>query len=163
MRCIDKTQDRMSVPITGAVECEMSTRMRITRAAELPTLAVFRDFIDAACKPRGIDAQTCYDLKLAMDEACTNVITHGYAGMNPGSLILDLEFEPQRVVVTITDFGHPFEPYEPAEPDAGAGLEDRPTGGFGLFFIYKTMDHVDYQTTEEGNRLILTKQLTVTA
>ena len=137
----------------------MSDKLRITRAAELPTLAVFRDFIDAACLRRGIDAATCYDLKLAMDEACTNVITHGYAGMNPGSLILDLEFEPRQVVVTITDFGHPFEPYEPDAPDASAALEDRPTGGFGLFFIYSTMDQVDYQTTEEGNRLILTKKL----
>ena len=89
----------------------MSDKLRITRAAELPTLAVFRDFIGAACQQRGIDAATCYDLKLAMDEACTNIITHGYAGMNPGSLILDLEFEPRQVVVTITDFGHPFEPY----------------------------------------------------
>lgn len=141
----------------------MSEKMRITRAAELPTLAVFRDFIGAACTPRGIDAQTTYDLKLAMDEACTNIITHGYAGMNPGSLILDLKFEPEQVTVTITDFGHPFEPYEPAAPDASAGLEDRPTGGFGLFFIYKTMDHVDYQTTEEGNRLSLTKRLKVPA
>jgi len=135
----------------------MGEKLRITRAAELRTLGVFRDFIDAACKPRGIDAPTCYDLKLAMDEACTNVITHGYAGMNPGSLMLDLEFDPQQVVMTITDFGHPFEPYEPPAPDPSAALEDRPTGGFGLFFIYRTMDHVDYQTTEEGNRLTLTK------
>ena len=162
-RFIDKSRLWTILPITLAVKGDMSAKLRITRAAELPTLALFRDFIEAACQPRGIDAQTCYDLKLAVDEACTNVITHGYAGMNPGSLILDLEFEPQRVVVTITDFGHPFEPYEPAEPDAAAGLEDRPTGGFGLFFIYKTMDHVDYQTTEEGNRLILTKQLRVAA
>jgi serine/threonine-protein kinase RsbW len=144
----------------------MGEKLRITRAAELETLAVFRDFIDAACKRRGIDAQTCYALKLAMDEACTNVITHGYAGMNPGSLILDLEFDPQQVVVTITDFGHPFEPYEPPAPDASAAMDDRPTGGFGLFFIYSTMNHVDYRTTEEGNRLILTKRIepgTVTA
>lgn len=141
----------------------MSDTLRITRAAELSTLSVFRDFIDAACKPRGIDAETTYNLKLAMDEACTNVITHGYAGMNPGSLILDLEFEPEQITVTITDFGHPFEPYEPPAPDAQAALEDRPTGGFGLFFIYKTMDRVDYQTTEEGNRLILTKRLKVPA
>lgn len=138
----------------------MSEKLRITRAAELRTLGVFRDFIDAACKSRGVDAQACYDLKLAMDEACTNIIQHGYAGMNPGSLMLDLDFNSQQVAVTITDFGHPFEPYEPVAPDARAVLEDRPTGGFGLFIIYNTMDKVDYQTTEEGNRLTLTKRLT---
>jgi serine/threonine-protein kinase RsbW len=116
--------------------------------------------IDSGCKQQpGIDAQTCYDLKLAVDEACTNIITHGYAGMNPGSIILALDLDPQQAVMTITDFGHPFEPTEPPMPDVGAGLEDRPTGGFGLFFIYQTMDDVRYETTEAGNCLTLVKRL----
>lgn len=138
----------------------MTDTLRITRAAELETLAVFRDFIAQACAHNGIDADTSYALQLAMDEACTNVIQHGYAGMNPGSLMLDLEIAPQQAVMKITDFGRPFEPYEPEAPDASAALRDGDTGGFGLYFIYNTMDSVDYRTTEEGNCLILTKKLT---
>jgi len=95
-------------------------------------------------------------MKLAIDEACANVITHGYAGMNPGSIMLELDLRPTRVIMTLTDFGHPFEPYEPEKPDLSGEL----AGGFGLYLIYRVMDAVDYQTTEEGNRLILTKQLT---
>jgi serine/threonine-protein kinase RsbW len=79
--------------------------------------------------------------------------------MNPGSIILALDFDPQQVVMTITDFGHPFEPTEPPMPDVEAGLEDRPTGGFGLYFIYQTMDDVRYETTEDGNCLTLVKRL----
>lgn len=137
----------------------MPTKLRLTKSAELESLGQFRKFIDEACAARGIDAETNYDLRLAVDEACTNVITHGYAGMNPGSIILDLEFAPHQVVVRLTDFGHPFEPYAPAAPDVAAALEDRPTSGFGLFIIYGTMDKIDYQTREEGNTLILTKRL----
>ncbi len=138
----------------------MTETLRITRAAELETLGVFRDFISQACARNYIDADTSYALQLAMDEASTNVIQHGYAGMNPGSLMLDLEIEPKQVVMRITDFGRPFEPYEPDTPDVSAALKDGETGGFGLFLIYNTMDSVDYRTTEEGNCLILTKKLT---
>ncbi len=138
----------------------MSERLCITRAAELETLGKFREFIAQACARNRIDDEACYAFQLAMDEACTNVIQHGYAGMNPGSLMLELEIEPKQVVMKITDFGRPFEPYEPKAPDASATLEDGETGGFGLFFIYNTMDAVDYRTTEEGNCLILTKKLT---
>ncbi len=138
----------------------MKNQHQITCSAELESLSVFRDFIEKACKQHQIvDDQICYDLKLAVDEACTNIITHGYAGMNPGSIILSLEMEPNKAVVTITDFGHPFEPSKASAPDVEAGLEDLPMGGFGLFFIYQTMDEINYETTEDGNRLTFIKQL----
>ena len=123
-------------------------------------LAIFRDFIKSACEqhPKITDL-TVYDLQLAVDEACTNIITHGYAGMNPGSVILALELFSDQVVVTLTDFGHPFEPSEPPPPDLEAGLEDFPTGGLGLFFIYQTMDEIFYESTEDGNCLTFIKKI----
>lgn len=138
----------------------MKNQYQTTRAAELESLALFRTFIDDACaRHPEIDQDVCYDLKLAIDEACTNIITHGYEGMNPGSIILILKLEPKRVVVHITDFGHPFEPYEPPEPDIEASLEEGFSGGFGLFFIYQTMDEIGYRTAEDGNHLEFVKQL----
>ena len=138
----------------------MSNRYQITRAAELKSLPAFRALIDSACREhRGIDDQTCYDLKLAVDEACTNIVTHGYAGMNPGSIILELELYAHQMVMTLTDFGHAFEPCEMPAPDLHAAMEGQPITGFGLFIIYQTMDHVDYETTEDGNRLTLVKRL----
>ncbi len=138
----------------------MRNQHQITRSAELESLSILREFIEKACKQhKRIDDHICYDLKLAVDEACTNIITHGYAGMNPGSIILSLEMAPNKVVVTITDFGHPFEPSEASAPDVEAGLEDLRMGGFGLFFIYQTMDEINYETTEDGNHLTFIKQL----
>lgn len=138
----------------------MTSRYHICRAAELESLTAFRDLIDRACAEHSaVDQQTCYDLKLAVEEACSNVITHGYAGMNPGSLMLALDFEQEQVRVTITDFGHPFEPCEPAAPDVEASLKDGLSQQFGLYFIYRTMDHIQYETAEDGNHLTFVKRL----
>ena len=138
----------------------MARKYRMTRAAELEVLTGFRDLIDRACEehPR-IDQQTCYDLKLAVEEACMNVVTHGYSGMNPGSIMLELQFEPGQVLVRLTDFGHPFEPYEPAAPDPETDLESGLTHGFGLHFIYQTMDLIGYNTAQDGNHLTFVKRL----
>ena len=100
-----------------------------------------------------------YDLQLAVDEACTNIIIHGYQDMNPGSIILSLEFVDDNIEISITDFGHAFEPIQTPAPNLEAGLEDRPTGGFGLFFIYQTMDEINYNTNLYGNRLTFIKKL----
>jgi serine/threonine-protein kinase RsbW len=138
----------------------LNHRRQLSRAAEYQSLAALRDFIEATCKGYpGVDDQVLYDLKLAVDEACTNIITHGYAGMNPGSIILAIDLSSQRITMTITDFGHAFEPSETPLPTVEAGLEDRETGGFGLYFIYRTMDEVDYECTEDGNHLTLVKRL----
>jgi anti-sigma regulatory factor (Ser/Thr protein kinase) len=140
--------------------CQLTSRYHICRAAELEALTAFRDLIDRACAEHpAVDQQTCYDLKLAVEEACSNVITHGYAGMNPGSLMLALDFEQEQVLVTITDFGHPFEPYEPDAPDVETSLEDGPSHGFGLHFIYQTMDDIGYESAEDGNHLTFVKRL----
>ncbi len=134
-------------------------KSQTTRAAELETLGEFRDFIDEFCLLAGVADDACHDLKLAVEEASTNIVTHGYAGMNPGSIMLALEFEPQLVTVEITDFGHPFEPAEPEPPDPESTLDDPTRGGLGLYFIYQTMDEIRYRSGEEGNALTFIKRL----
>jgi len=134
-------------------------RFQISLAAELESLKIFRDFIADCCMQHGIPNDIVSDLKLAVDEACTNIIQHGYKGMDPGSIILSLRLEPQRILVQITDFGHIFEPADAPKPDVEAALEDRELGGLGLFLIYQTMDNVDYRCSEEGNTLSFTKYL----
>ena len=132
---------------------------QISRSAELTTLSEFRKYIALICSQHPeVDENTLYDMQLAVDEACTNIISHGYKDMNPGSIILALEFNNECVEINLTDFGHAFEPSRRPAPNLDAGLEDRPTGGFGLFFIYQTMDNIDYTTNVFGNRLTFIKE-----
>jgi serine/threonine-protein kinase RsbW len=138
----------------------MSQRYQITRSAELESLRVFRDFIADCCANFDIPEGVVLDLKLAVDEACTNIIQHGYKGMDPGSIILSFRIEAKRILVQITDFGHIFEPADVPQPDIKAALEDREIGGLGLYLIYQTMDDIDYQASQEGNVLTFTKNLT---
>ena len=139
----------------------MTQRYQITHAAELESLELFRDFITDCCAQYNSPSDVVFDLKLAVDEACTNIITHGYKGMDPGSIILSFRIFPDRILVHITDFGHVFEPVETPKPDVEAALEDRELGGLGLYLIYQTMDKIDYQSSIEGNTLTFTKLFSV--
>lgn len=137
----------------------MAETVQTTRAAELETLGVFRDFIETECARFGIPEEVVDDLKLAMDEACSNIIMHGYEGMDPGSIILALQFLPERVIVQITDFGHVFEPDQALAPDLESTLEERQVGGLGWYLIFQTMDRVEYEYSGAGNVLTMHKQL----
>jgi serine/threonine-protein kinase RsbW len=135
----------------------MADRFQISLAAEVESLKEFRAFITECCAAHGLPSEVVLDLKLAVDEACTNIIQHGYKGMDPGSIILSFRIESERILVEITDFGHIFEPAEVPQPDIEAALEDRETGGLGLYLIYQTMDNIDYRSSGYGNTLTFTK------
>ncbi len=138
----------------------MAESYRITRAAYLESLGDFRIFLKDHCSLQpGADAEFVYDLQLAVDEACTNIITHGYSGMDPGSIILDLYLEADRITAALTDFGHSFEPDSAPMPNVDATVEERELGGFGLFFIRQSVDRLDYRVTEDGNTMTFTKYL----
>lgn len=138
----------------------MAETFRITRAAYLEALEDFREFLKEHCAGKnGMTDEVLYDLQLAVDEACTNIITHGYAGMDPGSVILDLEMTPEQIAITLTDFGHAFEPGRAPAPDVDAPIEERELGGFGLFFIQQSVDRMDYKVTEDGNKMVLIKKI----
>ena len=138
----------------------MASTHRITRAAYPESLNEFREFIKEHCAEiPGMTDEILYDIQLAVDEAATNIISHGYAGLEPGSIILDLDLAPDKLTVSLTDFGHSFEPDSAPLPDVNAPIEERELGGFGLFFIQQSMDSMEYQVTEDGNTMILTKYL----
>jgi serine/threonine-protein kinase RsbW len=126
--------------------------------ARLENLELFRAFVETACQKSGGDEAACFSLKLAVDEACTNIILHGYHGRT-GEIALAFADEPERMVVTITDQAPPFAPEKIAAPDREPGWEARATGGLGWHLIQRTMDEVAYRPGgENGNRLILIKR-----
>lgn len=137
----------------------MAHTHQISLSAELESLPLFRNLVKTACQnvPE-INEQAIYDIQLAVDEVCTNIITHGYEKMDPGSIIMEVEIEPHQVIVSITDFGHPFEPVEPPPPNLNNELDNLKSGGLGLFFVFMSVDDIEYQSSETGNITKLIKK-----
>lgn len=137
----------------------MSEKLQLALPAEDAALPTIRNFIEDACARAGLDEDTSFDVKLAVDEACMNIVEHGYAGMDPGSIVVSLQYGTQQMVVRITDFGRPFEPADPPTPDPEAALDSDTLGGFGVYFMYRSVDSVTYEATASGNTLTLVKNL----
>lgn len=127
--------------------------------ARLENLESVREFVSSACRQAGAESSFCFDLKSAVDEACTNIIVHGYGEREPGSIDVCFEEDAERMVVTITDRGRSFSPGEIRAPDLSSSWRERPAGGLGWHLIRKMVDEVEYQADgEKGNRLILVKR-----
>ena len=127
--------------------------------ARVESLASVRAFVEDACRRAGADAASCFDLKLAVDEACANIIAHGYAGRPGGSIRIACAADDAAVRVTIVDRGRAFSPSELPEADVSSGWKERPLGGLGWHLIRQSVDEIDYAPDPAaGNRLTLTKR-----
>jgi anti-sigma regulatory factor (Ser/Thr protein kinase) len=68
-----------------------------------------------------VGEQTLADIKLAVTEACTNVVMHAYEDDARGSLEVDASFDETRLTVVIRDRGRGIVP-RPDSPGLGLGL-----------------------------------------
>lgn len=123
-------------------------------------LPVISDFVADVLTYFEADHATVNHVQLAVDEACTNVIKYAYSGEGVGRLKLVLELEGNELIITVTDWGKPFDPNTIPPPDLNSEVAERKIGGLGIYFIKKLMDDVSYSfDTEKGNRLILKRKL----
>ena len=137
---------------------EMEETVREGRRERLADLLAF---VDRACARAALASGVAFDVRLATEEAVTNVIQHGYAGAEtPGPIRVHFYRDPRQVVVTIDDLAAPFDPATIRPTDPSAPLEERRIGGLGWHFVTRVMDEVCHEHRHpRGNRLTLVKRL----
>ena len=139
----------------------MAVDRELTKEAKLENLPLLRKFIESGCGAADLDVGLTYDLVLAVDEVCTNIITHGYKYMDPGSLTVNFKADDEKVTIVISDKGRPFHPEDAPSPDIDADWKERQVGGLGLFLLRQVADEVSYNTDKDKvNHLTVVKQLT---
>ena len=130
-----------------------------TFAGRYACLADIAEFFDQAAQEAGFDSQNTYAIKLAVDEACTNIIEHGYGGEDCGEICCRYDVLPDGLEITMRDWGKAFDPDAIPEPNFDVPLQKLKTRGAGLYFLKKLMDEVNFEfETGDGNVLTLVKR-----
>ena len=117
--------------------------------------AAFAEFAAAHALPASVQRS----LDVALDELLANTMVHGFAGREGGAVTVAVELHPDRVSVTVTDDGKPFDPFALAAPDTALPVAERPVGGLGLHLVRGMMDEVSYQRRGDRNVVVVAKRL----
>lgn len=130
----------------------------ITIPADYDHLSLAYSFVEAQAKELGLNESEIYGIKLATDEAVTNIILHGYSDYK-GDVRIDVEQRDNALIIVLTDSGKQYDPTKMEAPDLSVPLSGRSRGGMGVFLMKKNMDSITYTTTKEGgNKLTMIKQ-----
>jgi serine/threonine-protein kinase RsbW len=117
-------------------------------------------FVTDFAHSSGFSEEETYQIAMAVDEACSNIIEHAYGGEKQGVIDCSCNFVESELIILLRDDGRPFSPGDIPKPNINAALKKRKNHGLGYFFMQNTMDDVSYSPNSgNGNLLSLRKKL----
>lgn len=116
-----------------------------------------REFVAQHASEASFGPDVVEQLKMAVDECCTNVIEHAYLGEPERPIDVAVIVETDRLAVRIRDEGRAFDPTSYHEPDLMQFARNRKSGGFGVHIMRRLMDEVLFRTHGRQNECYMVK------
>ncbi len=114
--------------------------------ARADNLQRVRDLVRVTAVRKGYSSDTVDCVVLAVDEACSNIIKHGYGARKTGDIIVEVLYIQDELIFRLTDFADPVDKAKLRSRD----LDDVRPGGLGIHLIKKVMDSFEYLDAPQG-------------
>ena len=122
-------------------------------------LAEVRDFVAAHAEQIGLDQKDVSEIRLAVDEAYTNIIKHAYNNNASMKVNIEIASDGDQLWISLMDEGDSFDPSTYHEPDLMQRIKEKKRGGMGVYLIRKLMDQVQYNRKGKTNEIRMVKNL----
>ncbi len=144
-------------------------KLRIRAPGNGRALAHIRGLVADLAAQIGFDDDTVYEIQMAVDEACANVVQHAYNPRHHHEWIwqnrepeirMEIVSDPERLAITINDHGRQFDfsRYQPV--NISDRIRAMIPNGYGIAIMHALMNDVQYTSNPEtGNTLRLVKLL----
>jgi serine/threonine-protein kinase RsbW len=141
----------------------MKTAFELKIRSDLEAVAPLASGVRAICEPY-LDAEGLDAVELAVVEAVTNIIRHGYESGEGDSIRVLIIVKPDRVAFEIVDRAPPMDPtlleqasaeFFTVDPER---TDELPESGMGLALIKMNMDEVEYRPRPKQNTLRMVRR-----
>lgn len=127
----------------------------INKVSEITKLNAF---VKSATTALNMETGLANQIKLAVEEAVTNIIDYAYQNGTEGNISVTIEADESRIRFIITDSGAEFDPTSVSKADTTLSVEERPIGGLGVFLVRNLMDSINYERVDGKNVLRMEKR-----
>ncbi|MBI2427262.1 MAG: ATP-binding protein [Ignavibacteriales bacterium] len=132
---------------------------RISIPSRTDDLHKVRTFISDLARAHGFVDDDINKITIAVDEACTNIIKHGYNYSPHHEIEVEVVRNGQQFEILISDNGKQFDPGSVETPDMKEYLSHFRRGGLGLYLMKRIMDKVEFDFNRDRNTLRMIKSL----
>lgn len=103
-------------------------------------------------KRQGYSSDSCFAIRLALEEALTNAIKHGNGGNPDKKVTIRYSIGPEEAIIYVADEGAGFEPCQ--VPDCTAPERISLPDGRGIMLMKAYLDEVTYSKRGSEVRLL---------
>ena len=149
----------LALQYLGVPVAEDEHRLVISITNQLDDVAVVDDRFAALAAEAGLPKSVARKVRLACDELLNNIISYAYADGGEHEIQVAIHVMSDRLTITISDDGAPFNPFQQAAPDTSAPLDERAIGGLGIHLVRTVMNKATYNRRSGKNVVTLVKHL----
>jgi serine/threonine-protein kinase RsbW len=138
-----------------------ASRRRVVRTrvpARMDSIRLVIGMASELAKEAHLSDKSIYQCRLALDEACMNIIEHAYEFDPSGVIEVVIEAAGGSCKIELTDFGASYYPRHIPDPAVGKPIEETTPGGLGLYLMRRVMDEVRYVPGPRSNCLVMVKR-----
>ena len=115
-------------------------------------------FVKSATATLNMESGLANKIKLAVEEAVTNIIDYAYQNGTEGNISVTIEADESRIRFILADSGAEFDPTGVSKADTTLTVDERPIGGLGVFLVRNLMDSINYERVDGKNVLRMEKR-----
>lgn len=127
-------------------------------SASTEHLSEVREFVAAHALNNGFSEEEIQDIRLAVDEAYTNIIKHAYKYDDSQKVEITLGANGDAFWISLFDDGNAFDTSKYKEPNIRNQIRNKKRGGVGVYLIKQLMDKVEYHTEGRRNEIRMVKE-----
>jgi len=136
----------------------------VRRVASMEYLRDLMGAVQDICVQAQLQDADADDFRVAVEEACVNIIQYAYVGRTTEFITLEVVWSEDNgvpaVFCTLRDHGVQFNPLTKPLPDMNLPAEERDIGGLGILFMRQMSDRVVWTYDANlGNCLTLIKYI----
>lgn len=142
----------MAMPKTNQMQIQFSSQS-VNEGFARVAVATFISQLDPT-------VDLLYDIKMAVSEAVTNSIIHGYEGKSDGLITIKCAYEGRDVSIEIIDEGKGIENIEVAMTELYTSSIDEERAGLGFTVMKSMMDKIEvYSIPQKGTTVKMKRSL----
>jgi len=126
--------------------------------AKLEGMDVILAFVSLILDTNRCSPKARTQLRMAVEELYVNVTLYAYPS-GDGWMEIHGNVENGTATFCLIDEGKPFNPLEKSDPDTLLSGDDRDIGGLGIYMVKTMVDELNYEYSDNCNRLTMKKQL----
>ncbi len=149
----------LALQYLGVPHAQEERRLDITIKNRLEDVAVVDDQFAGLAEEAGLPKPVSRKVRLACDELLNNIISYAYSDEADHEIHVEIHLLSDRLTISITDDGAPFNPFRRETPEISGSLDDREAGGLGIHLVRTVMSKATYNRRSGRNVVTLVKHL----